>query len=196
MSAVKDQLEYKEYSDSVLDGIIYDIDDKYISREELDRTTAEYNQKHSLSDVDEKRLKAQKRKVRALTRRKTFEVFMTVGFITIVGVFVFLLLYPQQQLSEISRDNSDLKDEISILKRQVIDAEEAINGVNDVDAIRAQALALGMQDPNSNQVVVIPMPVDDKLVTVVQYDAYGISEDVYNNALSNLADYYLKHLTK
>lgn len=195
MSVVAEpQTEYKEYSDSVLDGIIYDVDDKFISREELDLTTEKYNQLHS--DNDAKRSKASTKAARRIARRRSFEVISTIALIMTVGAFVFLLLYPQQQLSEISRDNSDLKDEIAVLKREVIDSEEKLNGITDMDAIRAMALALGMQEPNSNQVVVIPMPVDDKLVTVVQYDAYGISEDVYNNALNNLSDYYLRHLAQ
>ena len=129
-------------------------------------------------------------------RSRVFEYGISIGLIILVGMFVGLLLYPQQQLSEISRDNSDLKDEIAVLKRNVIDSEENLNGIMDMETLRAQALALGMQDPNSNQVVTIPMPVDDKLVTVVTYDSYGINEDAYNNALDNLSSYYLRQISK
>ncbi|MBQ4270810.1 MAG: hypothetical protein II718_03225 [Clostridiales bacterium] len=132
-----------------------------------------------------------RKKVRKLTRRRSFELLVCIGLIVMVGCFVILLIYPQMQLSEISRDNSDLKDEISVLKKQILDSEEDMNGITDIDSVRAQALALGMQDPNSNQVVYIPVPADDKLVTVVSYDAYGVSADAYRNAVDNLSEYYM-----
>ncbi|MBO4243105.1 MAG: hypothetical protein IKT14_02555 [Clostridiales bacterium] len=132
-----------------------------------------------------------KKKIRRLTRRRFFETVVCVGLIIMVGFFVWLLIYPQMELSEISRDNSDLKDEISVLKKQILDSEEDMNGITDIDSVRAQALALGMQDPNSNQVVYIPVPADDKLVTVVSYDAYGVSADAYRNAVDNLSEYYM-----
>jgi len=131
------------------------------------------------------------KRVRKLTRRRFFEAVVCLGLIIMVGCFVGLLLYPQMSLSEISRDNSDLKDEISVLKKQILDSEEDMNGITDIDSVRAQALALGMQDPNSNQVVYIPVPADDKLVTVVSYDAYGVSADAYRNAVDNLSEYYM-----
>ncbi|MBR2295231.1 MAG: hypothetical protein IJ869_05665 [Clostridiales bacterium] len=134
-----------------------------------------------------------RKKVRRLTRRRFFETVVCVGLIVTVSFFVGLLIYPQMELSEISRDNSDLKDEISVLKKQILDSEEDMNGITDMDSVRAQALALGMQDPNTNQVVYIPVPADDKLVTVVSYDAYGVSADAYKNAVDNLSEYYVNH---
>lgn len=134
-----------------------------------------------------------KRKIKDLTRRRSFEAVICVGLILAVGFFIFLLIYPQMELSEMSRDNSDLKDEIAVLKKQILDSEEDVNGITDMDNVRAQALALGMQDPNSNQVVYIPMPADDKLVTVVSYDAYGVSNEAYRNAVDNLAEYYMEN---
>ena len=143
--------------------------------------------------VFEEEKKARK-KVRKLTRRRLFESILAINLIVLCGVFVWLLIYPQMELSEISRDNSDLKDEISVLKKEVMDSEEDVNGITDMDSIRAQALSLGMQDPNSNQVVNIPMPNDDKLVTVVSYDEmYGISDEAYDRAVENLQDYYLQN---
>ena len=63
-----------------------------------------------------------------------------------------------------------------------------------MDSLRAQALALGMQDPNANQVIFVPMASDDKLVTMITYDTYGVSEEAYNNAVGNLARYYIEEL--
>lgn len=138
--------------------------------------------------------KASKKKMRRLTRRRLFETVLAISLIVLVGVFVWLLIYPQMELSEISRDNSDLKDEITVLKKQVMDSEEDANGITDMDSIRAQALSLGMQDPNANQVVNIPMPNSDKLVTVVSYDEmYGVSDEAYDRAVENLQGYYLQH---
>lgn len=132
-----------------------------------------------------------KKKIRKLTRRRAFETVISVGLIVLVGVFVWLLIFPQMELSEMSRDNSDLKDEISTLRKEILDSEEDLNGITDMDSIRAQALALGMQDPNANQVVTIPMPNVDKLETVTVYDEYGISTNAYNNAVSDLEQYYM-----
>ena len=110
-----------------------------------------------------------------------------------VGVFFMLLINPQVGLAELAKDNSDLKDDIAVLKRNILDSEEDVNGITDMDSIRAQALALGMQDPNTNQVVIIPMPEDDKLVTMISYDEeFGISEEAYNSAVEALTNYYLE----
>jgi hypothetical protein len=59
-----------------------------------------------------------------------------------------------------------------------------------MDVIRSQALALGMQDPNANQLVILPMPGNDKLITVEAYDEDGISEEALENSINNLAEYY------
>lgn len=161
----------------------------------------EYSDSHLQDETDEemalrlaKEEKASRRKMRHLTRRRLFEATLAIFLIVLVGLFVWLLIYPQMELSEISRDNSDMKDEIAVLKKQVMDSEEDANGIKDMDSIRAQALSLGMQDPNANQVVNIPMPNADKLVTVVSYDEmYGVSDDAYNRAIENLQTYYLQH---
>ena len=65
-----------------------------------------------------------------------------------------------------------------------------------MDTIRAQALALGMQDPNANQVVTIPMPSGDKLETVIVYDENGVSTDAYDHAVTGLQEYYLGNPTQ
>lgn len=144
----------------------------------------------------EEKAKTLKQNTHSHNRSRVFETIVSVGLIVMVGFFVWLLLYPQMELSKMSRDNSDLKDEITVLKKNILDSEEDVNGINDVDSIRAQALALGMQDPNSNQVIALPMPKDDKLVTVVSYDEYGISEEAYENALDSLSSYYLSELSE
>ena len=51
-------------------------------------------------------------------------------------------------------------------------------------------MALGMQDPNSNQVVNIPMPGSDRLVTVAASDSDGIDDDALTAARKNLVQYY------
>ena len=137
-----------------------------------------------------------KKKVRRLTRRRVFETVISVGLIILVGVFVMLLIFPQMELSEMSRDNSDLKDEISALRKSILDSEEDLNGITDMDSIRAQALALGMQDPNANQVVTIPMPSGDKLETVIIYDENGVSTDAYDHAVTGLQEYYRDNPTQ
>lgn len=147
------------------------------------------------SPLEEKKVNSIKEGSHTHSRSRVFETFASIGLIIMLGLFIGLLLYPQMELSKMSRDNSDLKDEISVLKRNVIDSEEDVNGINDVDSIRAQALALGMQDPNSNQIVSLPMPKDDKLVTVVSYDEYGISDEAYQNALDSLSAYYLSQMS-
>ena len=175
------EIEVEDYS---IDDEIFGTSDAAISEE-----TEQEREERLVAEE-----KASKRKVRRLTRRRLFETVLAISLIVLCGVFVWLLIYPQMELSEISRDNSDLKDEITVLKKQVMDSEEDANGITDMDSIRAQALSLGMQDPNANQVVNIPMPNSDKLVTVVSYDEmYGVSDEAYNRAIENLQTYYLQH---
>ncbi|MCQ2531090.1 MAG: hypothetical protein MJ093_00085 [Saccharofermentans sp.] len=177
------------------------IREKIVKEYSIETEILEYSDEHLQEETQEemaerlaKEEKASRRKMRHLTRRRFFESVLAIGLIVLVGVFVWLLIYPQMELSEISRDNSDMKDEISVLKKQVMDSEEDANGIKDMDSIRAQALSLGMQDPNANQVVTIPMPNSDKLVTVVSYDEmYGVSDEAYNRAIENLQTYYLQH---
>jgi len=141
-------------------------------------------------------IKSQSKAIKSASRSKFFETLVAVGLIILTGVFFMLLINPQVELSELAKDNSDLKDEITVLKRNILDSEVDVNGITDMDSIRAQALALGMQDPNSNQVVTIPMPEDDKLVTMVSYDdEYGISEEAYENAVEALIQHYLEEDT-
>ncbi len=142
-------------------------------------------------DTIKDKFRQERKKSFKSARKRLFEAVVSIALILLVGVFMFLLLYPQTELSELSSDNSDLKDEIAVLRKQIVDSEENMNGIMDMESIRAQALTLGMQDPNANQVISIPMPKRDKLVTVVTYDDYGVSEDAYMNALANLADYYI-----
>ncbi len=145
--------------------------------------------------ISEEKVHSLKMNSHSHNRSRVFETIVAVGLIIMVGVMMLILLYPQMELSKMSRDNSDLKDEIALLKKSILDSEEDINGINDVDSLRAQAIALGMQDPNSNQIVSLPMPKDDKLVTVVSYDEYGISDEAYQNAVDNLSEYYLGQMT-
>ena len=104
-----------------------------------------------------------------------------------------LLLFPQTELSELARDNSNLKDGINTVKRQIVSAEENANGITDMDTVRAQALQLGMQDPNQNQVVNLPISNNDSLKTVVPYDTYGVNDDVLRVNQDALEEYYAAH---
>ena len=135
----------------------------------------------------------QKKKARRLTRRKFVETIMTIGLVILLGFFVMLLLYPQTEVSELARDNSNLKDQINTAKREIVNAEENANGVADMDVIRAQALALGMQDPNQNQVINLPVPNTDSLRTRTNYNSDGINDEAYNDSKDALADYYAAH---
>ncbi|MBR6880858.1 MAG: hypothetical protein IKN14_07250 [Clostridiales bacterium] len=184
--------EYREYAVPSVDDIINDIhseESDLISVEEVDRNAVEFAKKHK--DTIKDKFRQERKKSFKSARKRLFEAVVSIALILLVGVFMFLLLYPQTELSELSSDNSDLKDEIAVLRKQIVDSEENMNGIMDMESIRAQALTLGMQDPNANQVISIPMPKRDKLVTVVTYDDYGVSEDAYKNALANLADYYI-----
>lgn len=160
----------------------------------ITRQVYEYPALNASSPEDAKEeLKKEQKKIRKAARSRAFETVIAIGLIMFVGVFFMLLINPQVGLAELAKDNSDLKDQIAVLKRNILDSEEDVNGITDMDSIRAQALALGMQDPNANQVVTIPMPEDDKLVTMVSYDEeFGISEEAYNNAVEALTSYYLE----
>ena len=143
--------------------------------------------------LDPELVKEQKEKARNLTKRKFIQTFLTIAVVLISGIFVMLLLFPQTELSEISRDNSNLKDKINTVKRQILYAEENANGITDMDAVRAQALQLGMQDPNQNQVVNLPIQNNDSLKTVVPYDTYGVNDDVLRANQDALEEYYAAH---
>jgi len=137
-----------------------------------------------------------KKKTRRLTRRKLFETVISIILVIAIGVFVMLLLYPQTEISELARDNSNLKDQINTVKREIVNAEENANGVADMDVIRARAIALGMQDPNQNQVVSLPIPNTDSLKTRINYNSDGINDDAYKDSKDALADYYAAHPDK
>ncbi|MBO4636846.1 MAG: hypothetical protein J5685_06835 [Clostridiales bacterium] len=189
---------YREIPDLLKEGSVpYVQEDIFMTREEVNRRQEEFEKTH-VSVFKEHESTIHKTAVRKSSFksnfRKLFEVTVSCLLIVMIGVFVGILLYPQTELAEISRDNSDLKDEISELRKKILDTEENINGVNDMDSLRAQALALGMQDPNANQVIIVPMASDDKLVTMITYDTYGVSEEAYNNAVGNLARYYIEEM--
>lgn len=198
-------LERDIIKDNIVEDIILEIEDdfdlnesdvltsgsdRFISQEDIRRNAEEYNRKHMgktkvVHDAEDEA------RVNNLVRRKGFEVFFTVALIILVGLFAMLVLYPEMQLAELSRDISDAKDRIAKLQKEIVSSEEEINGVTDMDSLRAQGLGIGMQDPNANQIVNLPMPKADKLTTIVAYDANGVSEEAYNTAVGNLADYYL-----
>ena len=164
----------------------------YYSPDEIREITKSYNQEH-VNKIQTDEAKSAKKRIARETRKRVFETILAIITIMGAGVFFGLLLYPQAELSEMSRDNSDLKDEISALKKEILDAEEDSNGIADMDSIRAQAIAMGMQEPNANQVIILPMPGDDRLVTTISADAYGINEDALNTANTNLSNYYHSH---
>ena len=164
-------------------------DKEFFSYEDVHERTVQYAIEHENADS----ILEQKKKTRRLTRRKLFETIISIGLIILMGFFVMLLLYPQTEISELARDNSNLKDQINTAKREIVNAEENANGVADMDVIRAQALALGMQDPNQNQVINLPIPNTDSLRTRTNYNSEGINDDAYNDSKDALADYYATH---
>lgn len=187
---------YTEIPDFILEGSVpYAEEDEFLTREEVNRRQEEFEKTHiSAFKEHESTVRHTSGSTVKSNFKKLFEVTVSCLLIIAIGFFVGVLLYPQTELAEISRDNSDLKDEIAELRKKILDTEENINGVNDMDSLRAQALALGMQDPNANQVIFVPMASDDKLVTMITYDTYGVSEEAYNNAVGNLARYYIEEL--
>lgn len=144
----------------------------------------------AIENEDPQLRREHKKKTRRLTGRKVFETAVSIGLVILLGVFVMLLLYPQTELSELARDNSNLKDDINTAKREIVNAEENANGITDMDVIRAQAIALGMQDPNQNQVINLPVPNTDSLRTRVSYNTDGINNEAYNDSKDALAEYY------
>ena len=174
--------------------------DDLISKE-TDNNNLSYASANSrLSEVeinnDPEAIKARKKMSRKITGRKFFETVISIILVIAIGVFVMLLLYPQTEISELARDNSNLKDQINTTRREIVKAEENANGIADMDVIRAQALALGMQDPNQNQVINLPVPNTDSLRTNTNYNTEGISNEVYNDSKDALADYYAAHPDK
>lgn len=171
------------------DSLEIEPESDFVSYEDVHERTVQYAMEHENRDS----ILEQKKKTRRLTRRKLFETIISIGLVILMGFLVMLLLYPQTEISELARDNSNLKDQINTTKREIVNAEENANGVTDMDMIRAQALALGMQDPNQNQVVNLPVPNTDSLRTRTNYNSEGINEDAYNDSKDALADYYASH---
>ena len=178
-------------------GIAPSKEEKYVtSMAEVTRLNREFEE--DIEDRERSRLieKEEGKKARRLTGRRLFESIIAIGLVILAGFFAFLMIYPQTELSELARDNSNLKDEISRTKTKIIDAEENANGIQDMDTVRSQALALGMQDPNQNQVVNLPIPNNDSLKTSVSYDSEGINPEALKEAENYLADYYRNHPDK
>lgn len=164
------------------------VDSEYVSPDVVSVNTKSFNNSHktTTSAANKERVK----KLAKKNRSRAVQTIFTVIAIVAAGLVMAITLYPQAQLSEISRDNSDLKDEITELKKEILDAKGNSDNVTDMDSIRAQAMALGMQDPNGNQVVNVPMQSNDRLITVASYDSNGIDDDALNAAQENLKNYY------
>ena len=169
--------------------VIEETKNDYLNSTQVNEKTRSYARNHP-EYMNSDLAKEEKRREARLSRRRALQTIMFVGAIILAGVFFSLLLYPQSEMGELSRDNSDAKDRISALSQEIVDAEEGVSGITDMDVIRSQALALGMQDPNANQLVILPMPGNDKLITVEAYDEDGISEEALENSINNLAEYY------
>ena len=198
LSAGKTNLIYK--SGEVVPDVTPIIEDEpliieenpVVSYEAVHERAVQYAKDHE----DPKMRLENKKKSRRLTGRRLFETIVSIGLIILLGFFVMLLLNPQTELSELARDNSNLKDQINTIKREIVNAEEEANGIADMDVIRAQAIALGMQDPNQNQVINLPIPNTDSLRTRANYNSDGIDEDEVNDSKDALADYYAAHPEK
>ncbi len=193
LSAGKTNLVYKNgevLSDSTLliedQPLIIEENPTLVSYEDVHERSVRYVMEH-----EDAQLKMENRKkTRRLTRRKLFETIFSIILVILLGFFVMLLLYPQTEVSELARDNSNLKDQINTAKREIVNAEENANGIADMDVIRAQAIALGMQDPNQNQVINLPVPNTDSLKTRANYNSDGINDEAFNDSKDALADYY------
>ena len=205
LSAGKKNFAYTEGSIIPYDDYLVK-DEPLIIEEPVDRSALEgvasYKEVHdssvryAMEHEDPQTRLEHKKKTRRLTRRKLFETVISIILVIAIGVFVMLLLYPQTEISELARDNSNLKDQINTVKREIVNAEENANGVADMDVIRARAIALGMQDPNQNQVVSLPIPNTDSLKTRINYNSDGINDDAYKDSKDALADYYAAHPDK
>ena len=164
------------------------VDKNFCTESEVRANMSDYNRSHK-AEFDTENIEKRKKLARR-NRKRTLETIIAAGLIIMAGIFFALVLYPQAELSELSRDNSEKKDEIAALKKEILDAKGESNGIVDMDSIRAQAMALGMQEPNSNQIVNVPVPGTDRLISVATYDSNGISDDALDSATENLRDYY------
>ena len=199
LSANKTNLTYKDGEFSQTENLVIEEepltieqDSELFTYEDVHERAVQYAIEHEDANVKLE----QKKKTRRLTRRKLFETIISIGLVILMGCFVMLLLYPQTEISELARDNSNLKDQINTTKREIVNAEENANGIADMDVIRAQAIDLGMQDPNQNQVINLPIPNTDSLKTGTNYNNDGISDDAFNDSKDALADYYAAHPDK
>ena len=180
---------YVEEKLDIVSGADHRLHDSTVSYEDVNRRSRERMLEHEDGSLH----KEHKIKAKKITARTIFEPIAYVLLVTLIGAFFMLLLYPQTELSELARDNSNLKDQINGLKTEILDAEENANRITDMDTIRAQALALGMQDPNQNQVVNLPVPNNDSLKTVVTYNTDGINDEMLADSEDALANYYQQH---
>jgi cell division protein FtsL len=190
-------IPYDPYTTDEENLIIEEPISKYMSEdlasyEDVHERSVQYAKEHE----DPQTRLENKKKTRRLTRRKLFETVISIILVIAIGVFVMLLLYPQTEISELARDNSNLKDKINTAKREIVNAEENANGITDMDVIRARAIALGMQDPNMNQVINLPIPNTDSLKTRINYNSDGINEEAFKDSKDALADYYAAHPDK
>ena len=174
------------------DELVIEENDGLFSYEDVQKRSTKYAKDHEDAQfrIDHKK------QTRKITRRKVFETIISIGLVILIGFFVMLLLYPQTEISELARDNSNLKDQINTVKREIVNAEENANGVADMDVIRAQAIALGMQDPNQNQVINLPLPNTDSLRTRVNYNSDGINDEAFRDSKDALAEYYANNPDK
>lgn len=193
LSAKKTNLTYNSGSiipDETLliedEPLVIEPEIEVVSYEAVQERSAQYAIEHE----DPQTRLENKRKSRKLTGRKLFETVVSIVLVILMGCFVMLLLYPQTELSELARDNSNLKDQINTTKREIVNAEENANGITDMDVIRAQAIALGMQDPNQNQLINLPVPNTDTLRTRASYNTDAINNEAFNDSKDALADYY------
>ena len=163
---------------------IYYMDDSFVVGEtltydEVKLRTADYSRKFI-------NIKDSKKKCARLIRRRFFECFLLSSLIILLGLLTILFLMPQSELSEISRDNSNLKDQITEVQRELVTAEENANPAGDIEYIKAKAIELGMQEPNANQVITLPLPHTDTLKTVNS----EVDEKSFITAQDELAEHY------
>ena len=180
---------YVEENFNIVPDSDHRMPDMTVSYEDVNRRSHERMKEHE----DAVTRKEQVIRAKKIVQRTIFEPVACVLLIALIGAFFILLLYPQTELSELARDNSNLKDQINGVKTEILDAEENANRITDMDTIRAQALALGMQDPNQNQVVNLPVPNNDSLKTVVTYNTDGINDEMLADSEDALAAYYQQH---
>lgn len=159
--------------------------DSYVLAEAFERALVEKDK-----DTIKKIQKEEKKRARRLTRRRFFESVLAILLILGLGAFAFLMIYPQAELSEIARDNSDLKDEITKVKREIALAEEQAEVNQNLDAIRARAAAIGLKDADENQIVYLPVPNSDSLKTFMTPHSDEIDPEALKDAEDALEHYY------